>query len=239
MWQPLRQPSWVLKRFLIEGGAIGGSTNEGAFHQDTAQKRQGLSRHFTFGKVRNRIGGQAEIRIDWSAMLQRKDNVVSQLTWRENLLRQNGVDVIKGFGEVLDKNTILVNGEKVSFENLIIATGSSPTILPIPGLAEALEMGLAVTSTGALELEEIPDEVVIVGGGVVGMEFAALFNALGSKVTVLEKFTVLGSLYSELQRYMLRLLQRNGVEIYNQADVKRFEGSTVVAEIKGETRVCR
>ena len=58
--------------------------------------------------------------------------------------------------------------------------------------------------------------MVIVGGGVVGMEFAALFNALGSKVTVLEKFTVLGSLDSELQRYMLRLLQRKGVEIYNR-----------------------
>jgi len=88
------------------------------------------------------IGGQAEIRIDWSAMLQRKDNVVSQLTSGvENLLRQNGVDVIKGFGEVLDKNTILVNGEKVSFENLIIATGSSPTILPIPGLGRGAGNG--------------------------------------------------------------------------------------------------
>ncbi|MFY9493739.1 MAG: FAD-dependent oxidoreductase, partial [Limnochordia bacterium] len=224
---------------LIEGGAIGGvCLNEGCIPTKTLLKSAKVYQDILHSeKYGIGIGGQAEIRIDWSAMLQRKDNVVSQLTSGvENLLRQNGVDVIKGFGEVLDKNTILVNGEKVSFENLIIATGSSPTILPIPGLAEALEMGLAVTSTGALELEEIPDEVVIVGGGVVGMEFAALFNALGSKVTVLEKFTVLGSLDSELQRYMLRLLQRKGVEIYNQADVKRFEGSTVVAEIKGETR---
>lgn len=224
---------------LIEGGAIGGvCLNEGCIPTKTLLKSAKVYQDILHSeKYGIGIGGQAEIRIDWSAMLQRKDNVVSQLTSGvENLLRQNGVDVIKGFGEVLDKNTILVNGEKVSFENLIIATGSSPTILPIPGLAEALEMGLAVTSTGALELEEIPDEVVIVGGGVVGMEFAALFNALGSKVTVLEKFTVLGSLDSDLQRYMLRLLQRKGVEIYNQADVKRFEGSTVVAEIKGETR---
>ena len=196
---------------LIEGGAIGGvCLNEGCIPTKTLLKSAKVYQDILHSeKYGIGIGGQAEIRIDWSAMLQRKDNVVSQLTSGvENLLRQNGVDVIKGFGEVLDKNTILVNGEKVSFENLIIATGSSPTILPIPGLAEALEMGLAVTSTGALELEEIPDEVVIVGGGVVGMEFAALFNALGSKVTVLEKFTVLGSLDFELQRYLLRLLER-------------------------------
>lgn len=227
------------KTVLIEGGAIGGvCLNEGCIPTKTLLKSAKVYQDILNSeKYGIGIGGQAEIRIDWAAMLQRKDGVVSQLTSGvENLLKQNGVEVIYGYGEVLDRHTIMVGGEKISAENLIIATGSSPTILPIPGLEAALESGFAVTSTGALELPEVPGELIVVGGGVVGMEFAALFNALGSKVTVLEKFTVLGSLDADLQKYMLRLLKRKGVEIYNEADIQRFEGSTVVAKINGETR---
>ena len=176
--------------------------------------------------------------IDWAAMQKRKDGVVKQLnSGVKGLLQQNGVEVVRGWGDVLDPHTVMVNGEKISAEHLIIATGSSPAVLPIPGLQEALHSGAAVTSTGALKLKKIPERLVVVGGGVVGMEFAALFNALGSQVTVLEKFTVLGSLDADLQRYMERLLQKKGVEIHNGADIQRFDGSRVTAEIKGESRV--
>ncbi|NMB02093.1 MAG: dihydrolipoyl dehydrogenase [Firmicutes bacterium] len=227
------------KTVLIEGGPIGGvCLNEGCIPTKTLLKSAKVYQDILNSeKYGIGIGGQAEIRIDWAAMLQRKDGVVRQLTSGvENLLKQNGVEVVHGYGEVLDRHTILVNGEKISAEHLIIATGSSPTILPIPGLEASLEGGFAVTSTGALNLKEIPAELIVVGGGVVGMEFAALFNALGSKVTVLEKFTVLGSLDADLQKYMVRLLKKKGVEIYNEADIQRFEGSTVVAKINGETR---
>ena len=227
------------KTVLIEGGPIGGvCLNEGCIPTKTLLKSAKVYQDILNSeKYGIGIGGQAEIRIDWAAMLQRKDGVVRQLTSGvENLLKQNGVEVVHGYGEVLDRHTILVNGEKISAEHLIIATGSSPTILPIPGLEASLEGGFAVTSTGALNLKEIPAELIVVGGGVVGMEFAALFNALGSKVTVLEKFTVLGSLDADLQKYMVRLLKKKGVEIYNEADIQRLEGSTVVAKINGETR---
>ena len=230
------------KVVLIEGGPIGGvCLNEGCIPTKTLLKSAKVYQDILNSeKYGIGIGGQAEIKIDWNAMLKRKDGVVSQLTSGvENLLKQNGVEVANGFGEVIDRHTILVNGEKISAQNLIIATGSSPTVLPIAGLEAALEQGLAVTSTGALNLKEIPRELIVAGGGVVGIEFAALFNALGSKVTVLEKFNVLGSLDSDLQRYMLRLLKKKGVKIYNEADIQRFEGSKVVAKIKGETREFR
>ena len=225
------------KTVLIEAGELGGvCLNEGCIPTKTllknAKVHQELLNSEKFG-----ITVDGQIKIDWKSMLQRKDGVVNQLTSGVGgLLKQNGVEVVQGFGEPLDPHTIVVNGEKIHTEHLIIATGSSPAVLPIPGLQEALDTGEAVTSTGALNLQEIPARLVIVGGGVVGMEFAALFNALGSKVTVLEKFTILGSLDQDLQRYMQRLLQKKGVEIYNGADIQRFEGTKVVAEIKGETR---
>ncbi|HBG10574.1 MAG TPA: dihydrolipoyl dehydrogenase, partial [Firmicutes bacterium] len=78
-------------------------------------------------------------RIDWAAMQRRKDGVVGQLnSGVRGLLKQNGVEVVQGFGEVLDPHTIVVGGERISADHLIIATGSSPAILPIPGLQEAL-----------------------------------------------------------------------------------------------------
>jgi dihydrolipoamide dehydrogenase len=103
-------------------------------------------------------------------------------------------------------------------------------------LESALKAGTAVTSTGALSLREIPQGLVIVGGGVVGIEFAALFNALGANVTVLEKFTILNSLDADLQRYMLRTLRKKGVEIHEQCEIEGLEGSTVLATVQGETR---
>jgi len=222
---------------LIEAGELGGvCLNEGCIPTKTLLKSarvyQELLSSEKFG-----ISIDGEVRIDWAAMQRRKDGVVGQLnSGVRGLLKQNGVEVVQGFGEVLDPHTIVVGGERISADHLIIATGSSPAILPIPGLQEALESGAAVTSTGALTFKEVPQRLVIVGGGVVGMEFAALFSSLGSQVTVLEKFTVLGSLDQDLQKYMQRLLEKKGVEIHNGADIKRFAGSQVIAEINGETR---
>lgn len=227
------------KTVLIEGGELGGvCLNEGCIPTKTLLKSAKVYQDILNSeKYGIGIGGQAEIRIDWGAMLKRKDGVVNQLTSGvKNLLKQNGVDVINGYGEVLDPHTIRVNDETIVAQHLILATGSSPTILPIPGLEAALENGLAVTSTGALNLTEIPQELIVVGGGVIGIEFAALFNALGSNVTVLEKFTVLGSLDADLQKYMVRLLKKKGVVIHNEADIEHFDGATVVAKIKGETK---
>ena len=222
---------------LIEAGELGGvCLNGGCIPTKTLLKSarvyQELLSSEKFG-----ISIDGEVRIDWAAMQRRKDGVVGQLnSGVRGLLKQNGVEVVQGFGEVLDPHTIVVGGERISADHLIIATGSSPAILPIPGLQEALESGAAVTSTGALTFKEVPQRLVIVGGGVVGMEFAALFSSLGSQVTVLEKFTVLGSLDQDLQKYMQRLLEKKGVEIHNGADIQRFAGSQVIAEINGETR---
>lgn len=230
------------RTILIERAEVGGvCLNEGCIPTKALLKNakvyQEIINSETYGI---KIDKTAEISLDWGAMLNRKDRVVHQLTSGvKQLLKRNGVEVINGYGQVQDPHTILVGDQMISAEHLILATGSRPNIPPIPGLDAALEQGLAVTSTGALNFPEIPGHVIVVGGGVVGIEFAALFNALGSQVTVLEKFSVLGSLDEDLRTYMLRILRKKGVEILEGADVERFEGANVIATVEGETKTFR
>lgn len=225
------------KTVLIEKEALGGvCLNVGCIPTKTllrsAQVYQDIVDAANFGVIVN-----GEVKLDWPTMLSRKNKVVQQLTsGATQLLKANGVDVRHGYGVVQDKNTIIVDGEEIKTKNLIIATGSRPTILPIPGLQEAMDSGIAVDSTGALAFETIPERFIVVGGGVIGIEFAALFSTLGSKVTVLEKFSILNGLDSDIQSQMRRFLKRRGVEIFESADVQRFEGSKVFVEVGGEVR---
>jgi len=104
------------------------------------------------------------------------------------LLKANGVEWVKGVGTFKDANTIAVEGgEDVSFRSAIIATGSFPLRPPIPGL----ESDLCVDSTGLLAQTEVPKRLVILGGGIIGAEFASIFNRFGSEVTIIEMLDTL------------------------------------------------
>lgn len=223
------------KTVLIEEDKLGGvCLNVGCIPTKTllrsAQVYQEAVQAEKFGIV-----VQGEVQVDWKAVLSRKDKVVQQLTGGvSQLLRHNGVEVKYGRGIVRDRHTIEVGGEVITAKNLIIATGSRPTILPIPGLKEAVEQGHVLDSTGALNLPAIPERFIVVGGGVIGIEFAALFGAFGSKVIVIEKFSILNGLDRDVQDLMRRILKRSGVEIFEDANVERFEGSTVVVKVGEE-----
>ncbi|MGI6149877.1 MAG: dihydrolipoyl dehydrogenase [Firmicutes bacterium] len=223
------------KTVLIEEDKLGGvCLNVGCIPTKTllrsAQVYQDIVHAANFGVV---VDGA--VKVDWGAVLSRKDKVVKQLIdGVSNLLKHNGVEVWNGRGIVRDRQTIEVAGEAITADHLIIATGSRPTMHPIPGLQEAVASGAVVDSTGALSLEKIPERLVVVGGGVIGIEFAALFSAVGSEVIVLEKFSILNGLDREVQGQMRRILRRAGVQVFEEADVQRFEGSTVVVQVGGE-----
>jgi len=110
--------------------------------------------------------------------------VVKQMTGGiASLFKTNGVEWVKGTGTFKDANTILVEGgEDVTFKSAVIATGSFPIRPPIPGL----ESDLCVDSTGLLAQTEVPKRLVILGGGIIGCEFASIFNTFGSEVTIVE-----------------------------------------------------
>jgi dihydrolipoamide dehydrogenase len=126
----------------------------------------------------------SEPELDFPAANEWKATVVKQMTSGvASLFKSNGVEWVQGTGTFTDPNTIRVEGgEDVSFKSAIVATGSYPMRPPIPGL----ESDLCVDSTGLLAQTEMPERLVVLGGGIIGCEFASIFRTFGSEVTIIE-----------------------------------------------------
>src|SRR5438094_2215445 len=128
-----------------------------------------------FGLVTGNVG------FDWSTAQKRKTQVVDQLVKGvEGLLKAGGVTSLRGAARLAGKGQVAIDGESITAKDIVIATGSTIARIPLKG-AE-----LTIGSDRILELREVPARLAVIGGGVVGMEFAAMFAALGTKVTVLE-----------------------------------------------------
>jgi dihydrolipoamide dehydrogenase len=139
-----------------------------------------------FAKLGVRVG---EAQLDFGAANEWKTQVVGQMTGGvASLFKANGVEWVKGIGSFRDANTIAVEGgEDVSFKSAIVATGSFPLRPPIPGL----DSPRCVDSTGLLAQTEVPRRLVVLGGGIIGCEFASIFNRFGSEVTIVEMLETL------------------------------------------------
>ena len=149
-------------------------------------------------------------------MKERKDGIVEQLVKGVmTLLEKNKVEIIQGRGRVISPREVeveLADGSKKIVENdvLILATGSKTFQLPLPGI----ESSRVLDSKNILNLEEIPQTIAVIGGGVIGMEFAQIFAALGTKVTVIEMLPkILANLDEELVRRLQPVLKKEGIEI--------------------------
>jgi dihydrolipoamide dehydrogenase len=140
----------------------------------------------SFGKLGIRV---QDPELDFAAANEWKAAVVKQMTGGvASLFKANGVDWVKGAGTFKDANTIAVEGgEDVTFKSAVVATGSFPMRPPIPGL----ESDLCVDSTGLLAQSEVPRRLLILGGGIIGSEFASIFRTFGSEVTVVEMLDLL------------------------------------------------
>src|SRR5690349_10956254 len=130
-----------------------------------------------------------EAKLDFAASNAWKAGVVKQMTSGvASLFKANGVEWVKGKGTFKDANTIAVEGgEDVTFKQAIVATGSLPMRPPIPGL----ESDLCVDSTGLLAQTEVPRRLVVLGGGIIGCEFASIFRRFGTDVTIIEMLPTL------------------------------------------------
>jgi len=162
-----------------------------------------------FGLVADSIG------FDWTVAQKRKTAVVDQLVKGvEGLLKAGGITVFKGSARLAGKGVVDVSGDQVQAKDIVIATGSAVARIPLPG-AE-----LTIDSDQILELKEIPKRLAVIGGGVVGMEFAAMFAALGSKVTVLEMLPqVLSMVDADLVTVYAKHLAGLGGEIHTNSKV--------------------
>jgi dihydrolipoamide dehydrogenase len=152
---------------------------------------------------------------DWPAAQKRKGAVVDQLVKGvEGLLKAGGVTMVSGAAKLAGGGAIEVGAERLQAKNIIIATGSAVSRIPLKG-AE-----LTIDSDAILELKEIPRRLAVIGGGVVGMEFAAMFAALGTKVTVLEMLPqILPMVEADLVNVYAKHLSGLGGEIHTNSKV--------------------
>ncbi|MFL5953932.1 MAG: dihydrolipoyl dehydrogenase [Gaiellaceae bacterium] len=191
----------------------------------------------TFAKLGVQVDGA---RLDFGAANEWKAGVVKQMTQGvAGLFKANGVEWVKGYGRFKDANTISVEGgEDVTFKTAIVATGSFPLRPPIPGL----ESDLCVDSTGLLAQTEVPRRLVILGGGIIGCEFASIFNRFGSEVTIIEMLdTLIPQEDADAAKELSKAFGKRGVALQlgkQCTGVEQRGNSLVVSFGDGETVEC-
>ena len=142
---------------------------------------------------------------------QRVDAVKGLTGGIEFLFKKNKVTWLKGLASFTGANTVAVGGETVTAKNIVIATGSS--VMPLPGVEVDNAGGQIVDSTGALELDKVPGHLVVVGGGVIGLELGSVWRRLGSKVTVVEYLDqILPGMDGEIRKEANKIFKKQGFE---------------------------
>lgn len=201
---------------LIESAHVGGTClNEGciptkAFCKN-AEVIDGLKEASAFGVTDLSYG------FDFKAVTARKNAVVEQLRGGvEGLLSHKLITLVRGKASFKDDHTVVVDGQEYDADYIIIATGSVSASLPIPGA----DLPGILTSREILDMEEVPKSLCVIGGGVIGLEFASIFRSFGSEVTVLEYCKdILPRFDTDLAKRLKQSLGKRGIEICTQAQV--------------------
>jgi dihydrolipoamide dehydrogenase len=176
---------------------------------------------------------------DYTKVQERKRSIVSKLTSGVGqLLMGNGVEVVEGCGSIIDKNTVKVidkanNTRLITTKNILIATGSKPSMPPIPGA----DLKGVITSTELLDLESVPKSITIIGGGVIGIEFAGILNSFGSDVTIVEFMpSILPPIDGEIAKKLTAILKKKGIKIETGAAVKSISknGDKLIVTAEGK-----
>ncbi|KAJ9611320.1 dihydrolipoamide dehydrogenase precursor [Cladophialophora chaetospira] len=179
-----------------------------------------------------------EVKLNLTQMMKAKDESVNGLTKGvEFLFKKNKVDYIKGTGAFMDEHTIAVNlidgGEtQVKAKNIVIATGSEST--PFPGLE--IDEKKVITSTGALALTEVPKKMVVIGGGIIGLEMASVWSRLGAEVTVVEFLGQIGGpgMDGDIAKQSQKILAKQGLKFKLNTKVTSGDASGSGVKIEVE-----
>jgi dihydrolipoamide dehydrogenase len=194
-----------------------------------------------YEQIRHRAGdhgfGVGDVTIDVAKMLKRKDDVVTGLTRGvAGLFKKNGIEWVRGFGRLAGHDRVEVEGEDgtetLHAKHVLLATGSVPIELPFM----KFDHERIVDSTGALSFPTIPEHLVVVGGGVIGLELGSVWLRLGARVTVLEMApTILPGMDGEVVKHADRILKKQGFEIRTRAKVTgaKKKGKKVTVSVEG------
>ena len=189
------------------------------------------------------INIEGGISLDFGKMISRKNEVVSQTTKGiDFLMNKNNITVFNGFGSFVDQNKVKItldsSEEIIESKNIIIATGSKPAILPFA----KVDKDRIITSTEALKLKEIPKHLIIIGGGVIGLELGQVYKRLGSEVSILEYMDrIIPTMDSGLSKELTKVFKKQKFKIHTSHKVTSVErigdNIKVVAQNKNDEPV--
>ncbi len=209
---------------LFEKDNIGGTClNTGCIPTKTMLKSAHL---YHEAKTGAELGITADkLEFDMKALAARRSKIIENLrSGVEGMLKRAKVEVIKAEAKILGKGKVEAAGKEYEATNIMLATGSKPATPPIPGADSAN----VIDSTGILQLDTIPASLVVIGGGVIGLEFASFFNTVGAKVTVIEMLpTIGGAIDGEMAKKLMQEMQKQGVKFAMNSMVKNIAGDTV------------
>ncbi|OAA54492.1 dihydrolipoamide dehydrogenase [Niveomyces insectorum RCEF 264] len=217
-------------------GALGGTClNVGCIPSKSLLNNSHLY-HQVLHDTKNRGIEVGDVKLNLAQLMKAKDTSVTGLTKGiEFLFKKNGVEYVKGTGSFVDPHTIKValneGGETtLTGKNIIVATGSEAT--PFPGLE--IDEQRVVTSTGALALSKVPESLVVIGGGIIGLEMGSVWSRLGAKVTVVEFLNQIGGpgMDAEMAKMAQKLLKKQGIDF--KLGTKVLSGDTSGDKVKLE-----
>jgi len=226
-----------LSVLLFEKRTLGGvCLNEGCIPSKALLNSAKIADYAKAGK---KYGVIAEnVSIDHQAVVKRKDKVVKTLVAGVSIkMKKNKVTVVNNEAVIRGRSTdgfvVRAGEEEYTGKRLVIATGSVPSMPPIPGLHEGYGKGYVLTNREILDLAEVPGKLVIIGGGVIGLEMASYFNSAGSHVTVIEMLDhIAGPVDREISTILLNSYRKKGVDFRLSAKVTGITDKEVIFETK-------
>jgi dihydrolipoamide dehydrogenase len=172
------------------------------------------------------------VTVKFPRIMERKNRIVENLRKGiEQLVNANRISLHHGVGHIKSPNLIEVDTQEIVADKIIIATGSRADSIAVPGI----DLPGVLSTDDILEINELPESLIVAGGGYVGVEFACIFNALGTKVTIVEKLPeCLDSVDHEIRTRFIRILRQRGIEIMTGTELRRIqrEGKTLTVQCK-------
>jgi dihydrolipoamide dehydrogenase len=180
----------------------------------------------------------SKVSLDFSKMSDRVKKVVSDVSAGVSfLMKKNKIDVYQGHGSFVDAHTVSIKGEKdlteIKGKKIVIATGSKPSSLP----GVSIDKDRIITSTEALTLKELPKKLIVIGGGVIGLELTSVFKRLGSEVSVVEfADSVIATMDGELGKSLHKILKKDGVEFFLGHGVTEVKSNGKKVSVKAKDK---
>ncbi|MBF4694321.1 dihydrolipoyl dehydrogenase [Fusibacter ferrireducens] len=211
---------------LIERDIVGGTClNRGCIPTKTLLKSAELIEHISHAKQRGILISNPDVKVDMPTVIKEKNKVVKMLTGGISMIHKSyGVDTINGTGVLKSSTSVIVDNAKiVTGKKIILAGGSKVSRINIPGI----DSEGVLDSTQILDIQEVPSRLAIIGGGVIGVEMASIFNAFGSEVTIIETMDrIVPMMDKDISAELTNQLKKKGIKIMTALAVESIEPSS-------------